>query len=226
MNKVLPLGLLLAALLTACSTTPTKMDRALLDIRTNTIVEMVIITNVIEKRVEVPVQVERPSPSGGAPILVTITNVVTKMETNTVTVTNEVKHVVATPKESVETIVSGAAGVIASPSGWGAFASTGAAALLALYARNRQNAFNKAMGQAASAEDAAGTLAQNVEVARRLLEQASTTPQSQGLAGRYKEWLMENQNESGVFQRVTEIVDKNVDSRLAKDVATRLSGRA
>ena len=227
----------LLAVSSGCAALTRKADSVLLNIQTNYVPVIQIVTNTVITEVPVIKYVEKWStrdvfvPTNGTvitnitvvtninPIITNqfVTNIVVALETNMVA-----SSVTVTPKSSVQAL-PGAVGGFFGP--WGAVGAIGLAALLALYARRRQTQLNEALGKQKTAEDSAAALVQNIEVARQILEQLEKTPQGANVAAKYKEWLQAHQSAAGVIGAVGQIVADNVDPEAAKYIALKLTGK-
>jgi hypothetical protein len=65
-------------------------------------------------------------------------------------------------------------------------------------------------------------LVQGVETARAVL---ATTPQGQAVDEQFVRWLMDHQQEAGVFSTVSELVDQYSDNPAAKSTAEEIAAR-
>ncbi len=181
-------GLMLS--LYGCVSYPTGLDRALLNIQTNS-----------------------------APVLYVFTNALGVVGVGT----NMEQRVVATPNAPAQSITDSIGLMFP---GWGTFISTALAGVLGVYARNRARAFNEAIGQKQKAEDAAAEMAQNIEVARNIINLLPKTPEGQQVADNYRKWLIDHQAAAGVIDVVTEMVKNYVDPSAATGTAVTLVGPA
>lgn len=204
-TKILTTLLSLCAILfivAGCQSTPTRLEREVFDIKTNTIVQEVIVlhTNVVEKVIEVPVTKWMDAMH---------TNVIEVIElrTNKTLVTEWQTNQVAketydlTPnKKSGE--IGTVAALIASPWGLSGVVGTIFTGFLTMWGKMRS-----------SGNKISGTLAQGIEVAKAVM-----TPEQNAA---YTQWLRDHQKEMGVIVQVGKLLStsKIVSSSDAKETA-------
>lgn len=181
---------------------PTRLEREVFDIKTNTIVQEVIIlhTNVIERVTVVPV-------TKLVDDLHTNTVEITELRTNKTLVTewqtNQVakETYVLTPNQKAADVGTIGA-VIASPWGLGGVAGTVIMGFFTMWGKLRS-----------SGNKISGTLAQGIEVAKAVM-----TPEQNAA---YTKWLKDHQKEMGVIAQVGKLLatSKIVNSSDAQETA-------
>lgn len=207
---------------TGCSSTgPTKLERALFTTETNYVPKVVLVTNVVEHKVDVPQPVIIYQTNVEHQVTVTYqTNLVQQVayETNVtrLTITNAVETLGA--PSGVAKTAAGAAGTVATIAapGVGGLVTAAVLGALAIWAgiRNRQlKGHNDALSQTA------GTLAQVIETGREIM---AKTEQGGALADQFTAWMKAHQAETGVIQTVAGIVKSEVDNGEAKDAADQI----
>lgn len=224
--SVAAMGALLAAVACGCSTTapPTGAEQYLYDIKTNLVAQVVLQTNVVTITNTVPVTAVTWQTNSQNIVTYTTNQVqvmVPSYQTNVVTVTNLAPTYTLTPNANAQT-AAGIAGTLTNLGlpGAGSLVTMGLLGLAAAWAgiRNRQYA-----GQASTAQQVSGVLAQNIATFMQVLQQ---TPQGQQLAPLLQNYLNTHQAEAGVIQQVAGLasqVDPLAAAGAAQQILTALT---
>jgi hypothetical protein len=182
---------------------PTAFEQRLFNIETNSRPQIVTVTNTVTLT-QTNIAVVTVTNAVGVPVSQTNYSTVISFATNTVSVTNEVPTYTLTPgtgAAAIQATGSGIAGIF----GYGGLTSAAIAGLFAAYLGFRNRALK---GDATTASQVSGVLAQNIETLQTVL---ATTPQGQQLAPLITNYLVQHQSEAGVVTQVAELV-KNVSS--------------
>lgn len=221
-------GVLIAAalaLLVACASGCSTLDRAYKQEVTWTNAPVVqVVTNTVVVTNAVPVVVERTSilyvtnaagavsgyaarePVSTNMILAVVTNFVPVFMTNLVQV--PLTNLVARP-EAEATIQAAGSVINTFAPGVGSIVALALGGLYHGYRQVRNRKVNEA-------------LVQGVETARAVL---TTTPQGQAADAQFVKWLMDHQQEAGVFATISDLVDQLSDNPAARMAAQEIAER-
>lgn len=221
--RLLLVSILLATTITGCAmfgsnpSPPTKAEQKLFDIVTNVVKQVVTETNVVQ-RVETNYQVVAYTITNQINQLVPVnfTNVipVVLFSTNIVTRTNDVEqYTYGKPNATAQGtagVIGGLTNVVAP--GAGSLVTELLLGAAAIWGGLRSTKANKVNG----------VLTQTVETAREVLK---TTSQGQVLDERLMSWMKDHHLDEGVITQIAALVDKNVDTGQAKEVAAVIANK-
>lgn len=200
------------AILVGCSTTPpTALEQKLFDIRTNFTPVLTLQTNILWQTNTV-VEVKTITNQQQQLVPVTVTNLfsVPVPEIHPVWVTNQSWTYNPGPGAQAVKDAAGTIGNIASPGVGGPIGGAVASLIFAGWAWVR--------GSKANAT--ANNLAQVIETARQLMQ---SLPNGKAADQSLTAWMAKHQAEAGVLPQVLNILENNVDTPAAKEVADQLN---
>jgi len=204
----LSLAIVALAVTVGCTTTPTALDRAVSTVQTNYVPMLVLHTNVVTE-----VQTVTVTNSVGIPIPIFVTNTTSVV----VLQTNQIPQYVLTPSPTATGVasVAGSVGNFVVP-GTGGLITSGLLAALSIFLgwRNRSMA-----GKNTVLSQSAGVLAQIIETGREIM---SKTPQGQSAADAFTRWLVAHQAETDTISAISQIVKDNVNNNEAQAAANQI----
>lgn len=220
MKRYLPLLLLLPLLWGCKSTPPTKFERTFANIETNYVPKLVTVTNIVELvRTNTIINVVTVTNEVGVPIPMPVTNY------NTVT-TFQTNVVLSTNMVPVVTMTpSNTAKEVAG--GVGGVVNTIVPGLGSLVTEGLLGALalwlgyrsRQLSGKNDTLSQAAGVLAQTIETGREIM---SKTPQGQAAANAFTQWMITHQAETQTVQQISSLVKNVVDNEEAKRAADQI----